>query len=424
MEIRLTPLSGAATIGGSAYLVSAGSTRLLLDAGIGGRGRPPGTWDVGDVDACWLSHAHLDHVGALPELLARQPMMDVYATAGTARLARTALSTRPNLDSGRGEGAAGAINTVGYRQWIDLSSGAGPPARLMAFRAGHIPGAALCVVEFQMPGDHPYRVAYTGDFCCHDLPATPAAELPVPDASFQIDTLVMEGILATDREADAVDVSESLGRLWSLASSDHRGCLIPAQSLAESVEMAVGLKQADIPFSVHRFSASVVQTAGQHVQGFDPDSVRYVGTREARAMLESGGCVVAPGDQMEAGSPAGRLATQVVGRDEAMVILLNRAHGQTPAGRLLASSPGDSLKIGGEEVERRCRVEHLAVPTHAPRWQLLETVSLLSPDHVVLIHGRESQLWALRRALEKDGFTGDITVAENTVEVLLNGDAP
>jgi Cft2 family RNA processing exonuclease len=129
--------------------------------------------------------------------------------------------------------------------------------------------------------------------------------------------------------------------------------------------------------------------------------------------------VVAPGDQLESKSPAGRLAADVAGRTDATVILMNRAHGRTAAGRLLRAQHGESVEIGGTRVQRRCRLEHLSIPTHAPRWQLLRTVALLEPDHVVLVHGRESQLWALRRALEKDGYPGDITVAEDGVDVRL-----
>jgi Cft2 family RNA processing exonuclease len=419
MDVRLTPLSGAGTIGGNAYLVSAGSTRVLLDAGIGGRGRPPNAWDLGDLDGVWVSHAHLDHAGALPELLDRDPSLNVYATEATARLAEVALETREDLRSGRGQAAAGAIHTVSPRQWVDIPTSSGPTARLIAFRAGHIPGAALAVVEFRAPDAEPVRVAYTGDFCCHDLPATPGAQLPVPNATFQMDALIMEGVLATDREADAVDVEASLGDIWELAASEHQGCLIPVQTLAESVEMAVGLASAGVSFSVHRFAAPVVEAAARGIEGFDAATLNFVGTREARAVLNAGGCVVAPGDQLGASSPAGRLAPDVVGRAGGLVILLNRAHGRTPAGRLLRIDEGDSVELDGKRLARRGRVEHVSIPTHAPRWQLLRTVSLLEPEHVVLVHGRESQLWALRRALEKDGYTGDITVAEDGVDVHL-----
>ena len=421
MDVRLRPLSGAGGIGGNAYLLVADGVRILLDAGIGGEGRPPREWHLDDVDALWLSHAHLDHVGALPEVLDRRPTLDVYATSATARLSRLSLSTREDLESTRGEAAASAIQPVDLRSWVDLQTGANSSARLIAFRAGHIPGAALCVFEIESPAGETFRVAYTGDFCCHDLPATPAAQLPVPDGSFGIDALIMEGILATDRGADAVDVDESLNRLWRLASSGHRGCLIPVQTLAESVEIAVGLSRADIPFSMHRYAAPVLEAAAREIDDLSAEAINFAGTREARAVLEAGGCVVAPGDQLKADSPAGRLAPTVVARAGAAVILLNRAHGNTPGGRLLDSEVGETVELNGRRVERRCRVEHLLIPNHAPRWQLLRTAALLEPDHVALVHGRESQLWALRRALEKDGYDGNITVAENGVEVDLNG---
>jgi metallo-beta-lactamase family protein len=96
-------LGGATTVTGSQFLLEIDGARILVDCGMfqGGpnesvRNRIPFAYDPATVDAVLLTHAHLDHCGLLPHLVARGFSGPIYATHGTIELATLVL-----LDSGR-----------------------------------------------------------------------------------------------------------------------------------------------------------------------------------------------------------------------------------------------------------------------------------------------------------------------------------
>lgn len=416
MNIELKAYTGAGDVGGNAYLLEAGETRVLFDCGTGSNQKPTWVRDLPNPDACWIGHAHLDHVGALPDLIARFPALRGLATETTKRLAGLSLATRDDVDAERGEAAAGWLQTVAFRRWRTVQGDKMSPAvRLMPFRAGHLPGAASCLAEIEREGgQEPCRVFYTGDFCCHDLPATPGAQLPRPSADFSIDVLVMEGILATDRDADEVTVSEEVEALVERVRGTEGACLIGVQTLAESAEVAAALQQAEVDFAAHNYCAPVLHACADGSEGrLNAESIAYVDLGEARSILRAGGCVIAAGDQFKSGTPAGQLVVELIDKSDAAILCLNRAYGSTPVGRLLNAKYDRQVKIAGYKRRRRAHVERFRIPNHAPRWQLLGTVKALAPKRVVLVHGKQSRLYALKRAIEKSGFDGRIDVPEN-----------
>lgn len=96
-------LGGTGTVTGSKLLVEHGGSRVLIDCGLfqGGRdlrarNREPLAVDPGSIDAVVLTHAHLDHVGHVPLLVAQGFSGRVHATVDTVALASIVLP-----DSGR-----------------------------------------------------------------------------------------------------------------------------------------------------------------------------------------------------------------------------------------------------------------------------------------------------------------------------------
>ena len=76
MDVEFHGAAGEVT--GSMHLVEAAGRRILLDCGMlqGGRALEarnagPFPFDPAGLDALVLSHAHIDHVGRVPQLVAR-----------------------------------------------------------------------------------------------------------------------------------------------------------------------------------------------------------------------------------------------------------------------------------------------------------------------------------------------------------------
>ena len=189
--MSLTFLGGAATVTGSKHLVTIGRRRVMVDAGMfqGEKKWRALNWadfpvPPGSIDSIVLTHAHLDHCGYLPALVAQGFSGPVWCTADTAALARIVLMDAGHLQEREaGHAAEGGyskhnpplplytvadvertlplLRTVPYD--VDLDLGEGLTLRLT--RAGHILGSASVTLRH---GDA--SVLVSGDLGRHDHP--------------------------------------------------------------------------------------------------------------------------------------------------------------------------------------------------------------------------------------------------------------
>src|SRR6266850_7846995 len=91
--IKLTFLGAARTVTGSKYLVESNGTRVMVDAGLfqGLKELRERNWTqfpvpVDSIDAIVLTHAHLDHCGYLPRLVANGFQGRIFCTPATHEL--------------------------------------------------------------------------------------------------------------------------------------------------------------------------------------------------------------------------------------------------------------------------------------------------------------------------------------------------
>lgn len=111
----LTFLGATGTVTGSRFLVETARASVLVDCGLyqglrdlRRRNWSPLTFSPGGVDAVVLTHAHLDHCGYLPALVARGFRGRILATPGTVALAGIVLRDSARLQEEDAEYAARA----------------------------------------------------------------------------------------------------------------------------------------------------------------------------------------------------------------------------------------------------------------------------------------------------------------------------
>jgi metallo-beta-lactamase family protein len=163
----LTFLGAAGEVTGSHHLVQHGRSRVLVDCGLvqGGRDAPARNrepWGFGPhaLDAVVLSHAHLDHSGLLPRLVACGYGGKVHATPATIELVATMLRDSAHLQlaeaaraARRGRRAVAPplygfeeVEALG-RRMVPLPYGEvreiAPGVRLRLADAGHLLGSAI-----------------------------------------------------------------------------------------------------------------------------------------------------------------------------------------------------------------------------------------------------------------------------------------
>ena len=111
MAVTLTFLGAARTVTGSKYLLDTGAKKVLIDAGLfqGLKELRERNWQdlpvaPAEIDAIVLTHAHLDHFGYLPRLVAQRLSRPRLLHAGHAgSLPDRPAGLRPHPGRGRGQ---------------------------------------------------------------------------------------------------------------------------------------------------------------------------------------------------------------------------------------------------------------------------------------------------------------------------------
>ncbi len=376
---------------------------LLLDCGADGASKSV-IDGLERPDAVWVSHAHGDHCAGLLQLAARWPRVPLLATETTKRLLGYALAGGDDTGGRRAEAVAKRVRTVEMKQFRPLPGVNG--AELMALPAGHVPGAAMALVRCEGT-----VVLYTGDFCTHDQAVVDGAGIPQLGGGESIDVLVTEAVLATDEQADRLRWDEEASKLVEAVEKADGPVLIGVGAIGESTEVASLLVGAGVAVMVDEMLREVFEVCAPRLV----DEVSFAGRRRMKQRLDAGGVVIAAGDQFRRTSSAGRLAGRIIDDASATIVVLNRARETTGAGRLVGGARGDQLEWAGRPVVLEAEVVHRRLINHAPRWQLDAVIRGVGAKKTLLVHGTDGARWALKRAVQKAGYNGEVVVGESGV---------
>ena len=173
--IRLTFLGGARQVGRSAILLQTPNSKILLDCGVDvasqGQDRFPSfdipEFDISNLDAVIISHAHLDHVGLLPYLYKMGYRGPVYMTTPTMDIAALLSldfigvaykqASQPLFSSKDIKEMVKHSICLNYNEVTDVT----PDVRITMYNAGHALGSAMIHLNI---GNGAHNLLYTGDF--------------------------------------------------------------------------------------------------------------------------------------------------------------------------------------------------------------------------------------------------------------------
>lgn len=195
-------LGGGNTIGTSCYYLQVDDCSFLLDCGANIY-REPHLPAIGDIttyylDGLWqldkiiISHAHFDHMGALPYLITGDYELDILCNPITKILIELQLNElnrwEENFRSMRQrhqyeiqkDRCLTMLQALAFKQTYKTKNYA-----ITLFPAGHIPGAAMVYIETKR-----HKILYTGDFSKQQDLLCSSYNLP-PD--LPVDILIVEG---------------------------------------------------------------------------------------------------------------------------------------------------------------------------------------------------------------------------------------
>jgi Cft2 family RNA processing exonuclease len=391
-------LGGAGEVGGSSHLLDFGGTRVLVDAGIRPDGRgslAPNFRAVKNLDAAVITHAHLDHCGALPLLVRDQPNIPIYCTPPSARLIASALNDHAAMGGGLPGGATlqevkKRLCPVPFGKPVQARD-----ARITLTESGHILGAASVLFETGSA-----TVFHTGDISLEDHFSIPSARLPnVKD----IDLLVMEATLADQKPQPFSESVRTMIRVINETTVAREGIvLIPTYALGQAQEIILGLKHYGKEYGLDKnvfiyVDGSVVTTSERlyaeqlgymkpYLQHTDPrelffgENIRAVANDDAaRERILTNPCAIIASPVTMQGGASAFYRRRLQDDPTNAVILPSNA----------SASYGSSRAPGEEE---GWRVEKVQFAAHCTQDELVNITEKLTPRQIILIHGSRRRI--------------------------------
>jgi metallo-beta-lactamase family protein len=267
--IELEFLGAAQTVTGSKHLLRTSRATVLLDCGLFQGHRSEAfrrnreiPLDGSTIDAVVLSHAHIDHSGALPVLHKKGYRGPVYATPATRDLCAPMLLDAANIQESdakhierlieRGAtdlqaveplydredvaGLLGLMVSVPYHRRFTVA----PGIELTFLDAGHVLGSAIVALDIEDAGSLT-RLAFTGDLGRHHLPILRDPEIPEG-----VNHLLMESTYG-DRLHDPIErTTDALADVVSRTCARGGKLIIPSFALERAQEVVFELKKLQL----------------------------------------------------------------------------------------------------------------------------------------------------------------------------------
>lgn len=443
-------LGAAGTVTGSRFLVEAGRARILVDAGLFQgpkelrlRNRAPWPVDPASLSAVVLTHAHLDHTGALPLLVRQGYRGPVHATPATCDLLGLLLPDSGHLQ----EEEARWANQRGYSKHAPnaapLYSEAdalaalhrleplpyarphqvAPGVTVTFHRAGHILGSATALLE--LAGPPALRVLFSGDLGRYGAPI-----LPDPEPAVAADVLVLESTYGGRRHPEGPETREALRQAVLEAVARGGALLVPAFAVGRTQEVLFTLRElegrgeipalpvfVDSPMAVDATPIHLAhredhddEMARMLAAGVEPLRPRHLefarspGQSKAINQVE-GPCVILSASGMATG---GRVLHHLERRlpDERTTVLLVGFQAVGTRGWSLQNG-ATTLRLHGQDVPVRARVLSISgFSAHADEAELSRWLSTLPapPRRTYLVHGEPPALAASRARLDALGW--------------------
>lgn len=398
MELEF--LGGSNEVGRSAVLVN---EKLLIDFGMK-PGRPPQyPIETPEPEAVVVSHGHLDHVGALPMLLAGAHRPSMHMTPPTRELTRLLCQDTIKLYGGRfdcpftQEEVATLSEVIRVHSCQETFHTAGHAVTL--FNAGHIPGSAHVLID-----DGTTRLLYTGDYhtesqrLVDSSQARPAADVVITESTYVGTTHPPRA----DMEDRFVDLARSTR--WEGGS-----VIVPAFAIGRTQELLMVCAAHDIPCYVDGMGtevSSIFQRHPRFVRSAEDLSRavsrarRVTGGDAQRSRISHQNNLIITTAGMLTGGPVAAYLPHVYADPTNTIILTGYQVAGTPGRELLDTG---SVNINDRYFQVSATVEQLDFSAHADDTGLRRFLSHYKDAEIVVTHGDQCDSFVTE--LTQNGFS-------------------
>ncbi|WP_374662876.1 MBL fold metallo-hydrolase RNA specificity domain-containing protein [Inhella sp.] len=459
--MKISFLGAAQEVTGSCYLIEAGGARFLVDCGMhqGGReqaarNHQPWPFDPAGIDFVLLTHAHIDHSGLLPRLVAMGFKGPIFCTRATADLlgvmlldsahiqesswarmqrrrqrGRPVQETRLLYTVRQAEESLKQLQGVGYGDSLQ----AHPAVRVRFQDAGHILGSASLEIWLS-EGARTRKLVVSGDL---GQPGRPIVRDPV--AIHEADVLLIESTYGNRLHRPMTDTVEELVQVVDETLARGKGNLIvPAFALGRTQELLLLLTQlvreGRLPrlrvFVDSPMADRVTQLTWKHFDYLDDETRALLAARGVQAKwldlrftqsveesmalnrIHSGAIILAASGMCDAGRIQHHLRHHLGHAGSAVAIVGYQAEGTL--GRRLVDG-AKQVRVLGDDVRVRARIHTIGgLSAHADQAALLAWCGHFkkSPAQTFVVHGEAQTAQGFAALLhQKLGWTAKAPLA-------------
>jgi metallo-beta-lactamase family protein len=438
---------------GSKHLIRTAKSCVLLDCGLY-QGKRKESFirnkdlnvEVGELDAVVISHAHIDHSGAVPMLYKLGYRGPIYMTSATRDLCSPMLQDaayilrsdseyiRRMIEEGKGEldsveplyseedvmGVLGLMVGLNYRRPQKITK----DIQLSLYDAGHILGSAQVVLDIEHKANS-YRLCFSGDIGRSGMPLLRAPEIPEG-----VQTLIVESTYGNKNHEPYEEMGHQLEDIVVKTHARKGKIIIPSFALERTQEVVFSLKKlraaAKIPaipvyvdtplgikltdiYKLHPeiFNKDVLRIFKQMDSPFEFEGLEYICTVEdsMRISMQEEPCIIISASGMcEGGRILQHLRRNIQSDKNAVVIVGFQA--RHTLGRRIAEMRS-KVRIFGMDYRVLADIHVLnGFSAHAGRDDLINYVREVKRAgdlrDVFLVHGETEAQESLQEALMHD----------------------
>jgi metallo-beta-lactamase family protein len=456
MAIQIDFIGAAQTVTGSKHLIRTKHANVLLDCGMFQGRRKESIQnnqnlgvDASKIDAVILSHAHIDHSGALPLLVKQGFDGPIYTTPATRDLCAVMLEDaamiqasdaryinklieKDNADMEHVDPLYGEEDVlrvlehtiaVPYKRTVQVADG----VRVTFFDAGHVLGSAISAIDIE-DGGKTKRIVFTGDLGRKKMPI-----LKDPEVVDNASALLIESTYGDRLHKPIAAMEDDLANVLERTYKRGGKVVIPSFALERAQEILYAINElkkrgrmprmkvyVDSPLTVkitdifrlhpECYDAETRQLIRDNRSPFDFEELTYVGDKEESKAIDASPepCVIISASGMcEAGRIVHHLKATIENEKNTVCIVGFQAV-HTLGRRIVERRP--RVRIFG--VERDLRAEVVVMngfSAHADQKDLVEyTLDLKERGplgKVALVHGELQAQHALIAKMKDRGVS-------------------